>query len=85
MADASSLLPLLWKEALMAIYQYRCDACDNDFELMQGMNDPALKECPRCDKPITRKIGPCAFHLKGDGWPGKEIKRENQKKGKEKA
>lgn len=39
------------------------------------MNDPPAKECPTCGhQTAQRLISLCSFHLKGDGWPGKEAK-----------
>ena len=29
-------------------YEYRCKACEREFEVMQGMNDPDLVHCDAC-------------------------------------
>jgi putative FmdB family regulatory protein len=52
----------------MPIYEYRCEACDNRFELLQRFSDPAVETCPTCSGAVQKLISRSAFHLKGSGW-----------------
>ena len=52
----------------MPIYEYRCDKCGKEFELFQGIADPAAKSCKFCKGPIHKLMSLSSFHLKGSGW-----------------
>jgi len=53
----------------MPLYEYRCDACEHEFEALQKISDEPLKHCPDCEQPQLRKLVSAAgFRLKGDGW-----------------
>src|SRR5690349_8309095 len=53
----------------MPIYEYKCKACDREFEYQQRMSDPDKTECEACGKPaLERLISRTAFQLKGSGW-----------------
>lgn len=54
----------------MPTYDYRCNACDHEFELFQSMKDPVKKKCPACGKlALERLIGTGAAVLfKGSGF-----------------
>ncbi len=53
----------------MPLYEYRCDACEHEFEALQKMSDDALVSCPVCDESALRKlVSAVGFRLKGDGW-----------------
>ncbi len=63
----------------MPIYEYRCDACGHELEVMQKMSDDPLKECPVCKEPKLKKlISAAGFRLKGSGWYETDFK--NSKK-----
>ncbi|HKV97297.1 MAG TPA: zinc ribbon domain-containing protein [Gammaproteobacteria bacterium] len=53
----------------MPIYEYQCRACGHHLEALQKISEPALTQCPNCDKPALRKLVSAAgFRLKGKGW-----------------
>lgn len=53
----------------MPFYEYRCDACNHNFEALQKLSDDALVECPACNQPNLKKlISAAGFRLKGQGW-----------------
>ena len=53
----------------MPIYEYHCDGCDTDFEMMRRISDASLPACPKCGAEDVRKlISLSTFHLKGTGW-----------------
>ena len=53
----------------MPIYEYKCKACDREFEYQQRMSDPDKTECEACGaSALERLISRTAFSLKGGGW-----------------
>jgi len=53
----------------MPIYEYICESCHYELEVIQKISEPQLKDCPQCNKPsLKRKASMSAFHLKGGGW-----------------
>ncbi|MHB8252472.1 MAG: FmdB family zinc ribbon protein [Acidiferrobacter sp.] len=73
----------------MPIYEYVCESCGHDVEIMQKMGE-VLKECPACKKATLKKrISAAGFHLKGSGWyatdfSGKAKKADDQSKTEDK-
>jgi len=55
----------------MPIYEFQtsskkhCDYCEPGFELLRKISDPELKNCPRCNAPVVRKIS--APNIGGSG------------------
>ena len=67
----------------MPIYEYQCDHCDHQFELLKKFSDATPKICPHCGKGSVRKlVSAAAFHLKGSGWYVTDF-RDKSKAGKE--
>jgi putative FmdB family regulatory protein len=63
----------------MPIYEYRCRDCDTAFEELILSLDMPLIKCTKCQSTATeRLISKTSFQLKGNGWPGKEIKQEDE-------
>ena len=53
----------------MPIYEYVCDSCHNELEVIQKISEPQLTDCPQCNQAtLKRKASISAFHLKGGGW-----------------
>ena len=73
----------------MPIYEYKCKKCGKEFELFQGIADPAAKSCKFCRGPVHKMMSLSSFHLKGSGWyatdyggkkaPAAEKKKEESK------
>jgi len=41
----------------MPIYEYKCDKCENEFEVVTlSMNEKAAANCPKCKSRKTRKM-----------------------------
>lgn len=62
----------------MPNYDYECPKCN----LVTEVTHPMLISvviCNKCKYPMKKLVTGGAFHLKGDGWPGKEIKEERKK------
>lgn len=67
----------------MPTYDYECTACDHQFELFQGINDPVKRKCPECGRlKLRRLIGPgAAIVFKGSGFYQTDYRSESYKKG----
>jgi putative FmdB family regulatory protein len=53
----------------MPIYEYHCNACDHEFEVMQKMSDRPIRKCEKCGRLKAKKmISRTSFVLKGSGW-----------------
>jgi putative FmdB family regulatory protein len=53
----------------MPLYEYRCDACGETFEVIQKFSDPHTDVCRKCGKgPVHRLQSSPAFQFKGSGW-----------------
>ncbi len=64
----------------MPIYEYKCNDCGLEFEVMQRFSDSPIKECEDCEGPVEKMISLSSFHLKGGGWYATEY--GNKKKSK---
>ena len=65
----------------MPIYEYRCQSCNHELEVMQKLSDPELSDCPSCGQPKLKKlISAVGFRLKGSGWYETDFKRGDKKK-----
>jgi putative FmdB family regulatory protein len=64
----------------MPIYEYQCEACNNQFEVLQKISDALLVECPQCKKgSLRKKVSAAAFRLKGGGWYETDFKTSGKK------
>ncbi|MCY4552801.1 MAG: zinc ribbon domain-containing protein [Candidatus Poribacteria bacterium] len=53
----------------MPTYDYKCLACDVQFEKFQGITAPVIEECPECGGKVKRLIGAGAgLIFKGSGF-----------------
>jgi len=54
----------------MPTYNYKCDSCELEFSIFQGINDGNIKRCVKCDsEKIERLItGGTGMIFKGDGF-----------------
>jgi putative FmdB family regulatory protein len=66
----------------MPTYDYVCDACEHEFELYQGINDPKKRKCPECGKlKLRRLLGTgAAVVFKGSGFYQTDYRSESYKK-----
>jgi len=64
----------------MPIYEYRCQDCGAELEVLQKMSDAPLVDCRACGKAALRKkVSASAFRLKGGGWYETDFKTGNKK------
>jgi putative FmdB family regulatory protein len=54
----------------MPVYEYRCIACNHQFELRQKFSDAPADQCPKCGGAVHNMVSASAFSLKGGGWYG---------------
>src|SRR3954454_9805007 len=53
----------------MPTYEYVCTSCENAWEEIQKISEPALDTCPKCHQQTAkRQISGGTFILKGGGW-----------------
>lgn len=65
----------------MPIYEYQCNACQHQFDVIQKMSDPAVKICPKCDQDtVVRLVSAAGFQLKGTGWYATDFKDKGKPK-----
>ena len=58
------------KDKRMPVYEYRCNACNHQFELRQKFSDSPADTCPKCGGAVHKMVSAAAFSLKGGGWYG---------------
>jgi putative FmdB family regulatory protein len=64
----------------MPIYEYQCQSCGHQLEVLQKISDEPLTYCPECGEPTLQKlISAAAFRLKGGGWYETDFKSGKQK------
>ena len=52
----------------MPLYEYRCDACGQPFEIIQKFSEVS-ETCRLCGKgPVHRQVSAPGFQFKGTGW-----------------
>lgn len=52
----------------MPLYEYRCQTCGRNQEVLQKMSDPPLKVCEVCGGEMKRLVSAPAVQFKGTGW-----------------
>lgn len=59
----------------MPIYEYHCQACGQDTEVLQKISDAPKTECPSCGQSsLVKKLSAAGFQLKGSGWYATDFK-----------
>jgi putative FmdB family regulatory protein len=65
----------------MPFYEYQCQACGAQVEVLQKITDAPLKKCPECGKSrLTKLVSAPVFRLKGSGWYETDFKTDKDKK-----
>ena len=64
----------------MPIYEFQCQSCGNEVEVLQKMSDAPLVDCDKCGKPsMKKKVSAAAFRLSGSGWYETDFKSGDKK------
>lgn len=56
----------------MPFYDYICNNCGHQVEVMHSVHGPGPSECPKCHGVMRKAISAPAVHFKGSGWARKE-------------
>jgi putative FmdB family regulatory protein len=49
-------------------YEYRCESCDRNFDVVQSFHDDPLTACPTCGAPVRKVFGNVGIVFKGSGF-----------------
>jgi putative FmdB family regulatory protein len=52
----------------MPLYEYLCDACGHQFEVICKFSDPPLEKCPVCGGAVHKLQSAPAIQFKGSGF-----------------
>ena len=64
----------------MPLYEYRCESCDHQFEVIQKFSDAPIAVCPKCGQgPVVKLMSSPAFQFKGSGWYITDYARKDKK------
>jgi putative FmdB family regulatory protein len=64
----------------MPIYEYACENCGHQLDVLQGINDPPISLCPNCQKDtLIKLVSAASFRLKGGGWYETDFKTGDKK------
>lgn len=73
----------------MPLYEYRCEKCGHEFEVIRKFSDGALRKAPDCPRDrsckLTKLVSASAFQLKGGGWYADGYSAGSAKKSEKKA
>lgn len=66
----------------MPTYEYRCEACNHQFDELQSFKDEPLKVCPKCHQETLRRLfgTGAAILFKGGGFYETDYRSESYKK-----
>ena len=64
----------------MPTYQYRCTACDNQFEVRQSFTDEPISVCvdEGCDGEVKKVFGNVGIAFKGSGFYKNDSRSSNK-------
>jgi putative FmdB family regulatory protein len=69
----------------MAIYEFLCQDCGYNDDLIRKMDEPTLLTCPKCHKKSFHKqVSAPSFSLSGSGWYETDFKNKKAPITKEK-
>jgi len=49
-------------------YEYRCDSCEKNFDVVQSFHDDPLTTCPTCGSRVRKVFGNVGIVFKGSGF-----------------
>lgn len=69
----------------MPIYEYKCEKCGIEHEVMQKMTEKPLTVCKSCGGSLKKMMSSTSFVLKGSGWYMTDYADKTKKNSKEEA
>lgn len=64
----------------MPLYEYVCQDCGVESEILHKISDPAETDCPSCGKAaLTKVVSAAGFRLSGGGWYETDFKSGGKK------
>ena len=66
--DCQPIDTTFWKDPRVPTYEYRCDSCAQNFDVVQSFTDDPLTECPTCGSPVRKVFGSVGIVFKGSGF-----------------
>ena len=69
----------------MPTYQYSCNDCGAQHDIVQSMSDPTLTECPACGGSMRKLFGNVGVVFKGSGFYETDYRSDSYKAGEKKA
>jgi putative FmdB family regulatory protein len=64
----------------MPIYEFQCQACGHELEVLQKVSEEPRRDCPSCgESALKKKVSAAAFRLKGGGWYETDFKTGDKK------
>lgn len=68
----------------MPLYEYVCESCGTEVEVLQKITDDPLRDCPACSAPALKKrVSAAGFRLAGSGWYETDFKKDKKRNLKE--
>jgi putative FmdB family regulatory protein len=65
----------------MPLYEYKCENCGEQFEVIQKFSDPLVEKCPKCGRgPVHKLLSSPAIQFKGSGWYITDYARKSDSK-----
>ena len=52
----------------MPTYEYRCDSCEKNFDVVQSFHDDPVTACPTCGSRVRKVFGNVGIVFKGSGF-----------------
>jgi putative FmdB family regulatory protein len=67
----------------MPLYEYRCESCGHQFEVIQKFSDALIAVCPKCGSgPVVKLFSSPAIQFKGSGFYITDYARKGGEQGK---
>lgn len=64
----------------MPVYDYKCTACDERFEVSRQMGATSDESCPLCGSPAKRVFTPVGVAFKGSGFHNTDYRNKPAEK-----
>lgn len=64
----------------MPIYDYQCQSCQHQAEVMRKASAPRVETCPSCgEEAFSKQLSAPNFQLNGTGWYATDFKNSGAK------